>query len=264
MVISDPNIYVFGRTIPLYGVCFYLGVFLAAAAAAALCTKKSISRFDLVCSAVYTMIGAMIGAKLLFVVVSLRQITELGIPFIAALKGGFVFYGGLLGGLGGLLIYIRQFKLPLVPFLDLYSAVLPLGHAVGRVGCFFAGCCYGMPYDGPLSCTYTYSVGTTPIGVPLFPVQLAESAALAALFAAQLACLLAKPKAAGLQIAVYVFCYPVIRFSLEFFRGDAERGIIAGLSTSQIISLLIVLIASVYLATRRASVKGGLYRDKHH
>ena len=52
MVISDPNIYVLGRTIPLYGVCFYLGVFLAAAAAAALCTKKSISRFDLVCSAV--------------------------------------------------------------------------------------------------------------------------------------------------------------------------------------------------------------------
>lgn len=79
MVISDPNIYVLGRTIPLYGVCFYLGVFLAAAAAAALCTKKSISRFDLVCSAVYTMIGAMIGAKLLFVVVSLRQITELEI-----------------------------------------------------------------------------------------------------------------------------------------------------------------------------------------
>ncbi len=247
MIISSPDISVFGRDIPVYGICFYAGIFLASAAAVLICPKKKIERFDLVCSAVYTMIGAMIGAKLLFIAVSIRQIIQLEIPLEAVIKGGFVFYGGLLGGAAGLIIYLRQFKLPALPFLDLYAFALPLGHAVGRVGCFFAGCCYGLPYDGPISCTYVSTAGMTPLGVPLFPIQLLEAALLVALFSVQCVSICIKPGAQGVQVCTYCFVYPVIRFTLEFFRGDAERGEIGVLSTSQIVSVIIIVACAAYI-----------------
>ncbi len=240
------SIKIFSWDVPLYGIMFYSGIIIAAVVAFLICRKKHIPIFDMVCSAVYVMIGGILGAKLLFIVVTWDSIMELFDKYPAAdviysvIKGGFVFYGGLIGGALGLFIYVKQFKLKLGVFTDLFATVLPLGHAIGRVGCFFAGCCYGMEYHGPLSYTYTVTAGTTPLGVPLLPVQLIEAAALLLLFGALMFAYFKGKDHPFLCTKIYAIAYSVIRFVLEFFRGDKERGV-ALISTSQWISIAIIV-----------------------
>lgn len=245
------HITLFNREIPLYGILFYAGMLLAALVALGVARRRGLPAAEVVYSAVYTFVGALLGAKLLFIAVNLRTIIESGIPFVAVVKGGFVFYGGFLGGLIGLFLYTRQFKLPIGGYLDVYAVVLPLGHAVGRIGCFFAGCCYGIPWEG--GHVYTNVVGDTPLGIPLLPIQLIESACLMLLFLAQLFFLCRYPRSSGLHTHFYLLSYPVVRFVLEFFRGDAQRGVLF-LSTSQWISLAILVFELVTL-TRRARLR---------
>ncbi len=240
-----PYINIFNKTIPVYGLCFFIGIFVAVSVAWLISKRKDIMGYDVVYSAVFTSVGAIIGSKLLFILVSFKQIIELGIPWINVLRGGFVFYGGLIGGIIGLYIYLKVYKLDIWEYFDLYATVLPLGHSIGRIGCFFGGCCYGMEYDGPLHCVYDYNIGNTPVGVPLLPIQLIESFLLFCLFILLL-CMFYKGKQKGNQVIVYAFAYSVMRFVLEFFRGDKERGFLLNLSTSQIIS--IVMFFSVLIA----------------
>ena len=256
------SIQIFGLTIPLYGIFFWLGIF-AAAAVAFISKRRRICGFDLVSSAVYTMILAIVGAKLLFIAVSMDDIIAYaegyGLGFFEmlplVLKGGFVFYGGLIGGLAGLALYCVQFKKPLWDYLDLYATVLPLGHAIGRVGCFFAGCCYGIAYDGPMSHVYQVETGFAPVGVPLFPVQLTEAACLLVIFLILFFVYFHTDSSKHYTVFVYAGSYCLVRFALEFLRGDAERGALWIFSTSQWISLIIAAVASAYLI-----IKG--YRNK--
>ena len=243
----------FGREIPIYGICFFAGIFAAAAVGVLLVGRQTdLPRYDVVYSAVYVMIGAMIGSKLLFLLVSYREIIELQLPLSAVIKGGFVFYGGLIGGAVGLLIYCRQFHMILAPFLDIYAAVLPLGHSIGRIGCFFGGCCYGIPYRGWGNVVYRETVGNTPLHTPLLPIQLIESGCLFLLFTVLLVVFIRKPFS-GLCLKIYIFAYPLLRICLECFRGDRERGILLGLSTSQWVSIGILVSAAGILLWRRSN-----------
>ena len=165
-------------------------------------------------------------------------------PFEAVLKGGFVFYGGLIGGAVGLSIYALMYKLDTVKFFDIYALVLPLGHAIGRIGCFFSGCCYGIEYDGFFSVSYNKTLGLTPLHTQLLPIQLIEAFLLCILFIFLLFVYFKSPKR-GMISAIYLYCYSVIRFVLEFFRGDTERGNIFNFSTSQIISMVLILVVSL-------------------
>ncbi len=157
-----------------------------------------------------------------------------------------MFYGGLIGGILGLFIYARQFNMSFIALCDIYAVVVPLGHAFGRVGCFFAGCCYGIPHDGAFSITYRHTDGNTPLGVPLLPVQLIEAACLIILFAVLLA-IHFRCHSGGAVTTTYFIGYSVIRFSLEFLRGDVQRGFLLNLSTSQWISILIFITATAYI-----------------
>lgn len=229
-----------GKQVPLYGLCFYLGVALAALIGACVTKKtKRLPMYDFVYSAVYCMIGAVIGAKILFIAVSLKEIISLGIPLVSLIKGGFVFYGGLIGGFIGIFIYSRIYKVSISSLVDIYACALPFGHAVGRIGCYFAGCCYGMRYNGIFSVTYHESAGLTPLNISLFPVQLAEAVCLFIL-GIVMTVLVIKIKMPCFAGIVYIMSYSSIRFMLEFLRGDRERGIIVGLSTSQWVSVFIL------------------------
>lgn len=243
----------FNREIPIYGICFYLGIIIAALTGALICKKRNIERFDLVGSAIYAFIGALLGSKLLFLAVSLKTIIENHIPFEAVLKGGFVFYGGLIGGILGLIIYVKQFKMSLPDFLDVYSVCLPLGHTFGRIGCFFGGCCYGIEHKSPISVIYTESAGNTPLHTPLLPIQLIESAVLFIFFFIMLSLFLKNRR--GYLPIFYLIMYSIARFILEFFRGDKERGSLLGISTSQIISIVIVFLLTVYFVNQRKKKK---------
>lgn len=233
------SITLFGKDIPLYGIFFYLGIAVAAVAGIFICKKRKMPLIELVYSGIYTFIGALLGAKLLFIAVSLKQIIEYNIPLINVVKGGFVFYGGMIGGLLGLWIYTKQFKLKMTDYMDIFATVLPLGHAFGRVGCFFAGCCYGMPYEHGY--VYHTSAGATPLGIPLFPIQLVEAGVLVILFVFQVILTVKYTEKKNVNTYFYLVSYPSVRFVLEFFRGDDERGKFLYLSTSQWISILIIL-----------------------
>ncbi|MBO5005924.1 MAG: prolipoprotein diacylglyceryl transferase [Clostridia bacterium] len=242
---------IFGKEIPLYGLLFFAGIILASCAALPLAKKRGFDLYDIAASAAYAMIGAIVGAKLLFIVVSIKEIIELELSLLAIIKGGFVFYGGLIGGAIGILIYIKQYQLDPSVF-DIYAAVLPLGHALGRVGCFFAGCCYGIPHDGFASVVYTSTMGLTPLNEPLLAIQLIEAACLLLLFAVQiLVFCLSKRDAKGLQTSLYLCIYPVMRFVLEFFRGDRERGILLGLSTAQWVSIAIFALTWIFIIRQK-------------
>lgn len=245
------TISVFGVDIPLYGLMFFIGIAVAATVAFFFMIKRrNIPAFDFACAAVYALIGAIVGAKLLFILVSLKDIImymrEGLLTFEQVLKGGFVFYGGLIGGILGFKIYGWQFKIKMADYFDVGATVLPLGHAFGRVGCFFGGCCYGVEHDGWLSHVYqegSVAAGAgTPIGVPLLPVQLIEAACLLVLFAGLMVLFfMDKKKTPWLQTLAYACSYAVVRFILEFFRGDKVRGGFLGISTSQWISILLII-----------------------
>ncbi len=252
------DITIFGKTIPFYGLLLYIGVLFAVAVAIVLCLKRKFPVWDFVGAGAYAMIGGMIGSKLLFLAVSWKQLVELHITLEGIVKGGFVFYGGLLGGFLGVVIYAKQFKMPLLDFLDLFAVPLPLGHAFGRIGCFFGGCCYGMPYNGPLHRVYhTSSNYNTPLETPLFPIQIICAIGLALLFAALLIVFL-RSKKVGTAFYSYAIAYPVMRFTAEFFRGDTERGIYLKLSLAQWVSLAILASLLIYYIVKKRKTESAV------
>ena len=255
MKFNFSTIEIFGASVPIYGIMCVIGIFFACLVAILLATKKQkIEFFDFTLDAITTLLSAFAGAKLLFLIVSWSDVVTVfkTLPFLEAfnlvLKSGFVFYGGLIGGAIGLFTALKVQKKDFFKTVDIYAVVLPLGHAFGRIGCFFSGCCYGMPYDGWLSFTYTTALDpATPIGVPLLPVQLIEAALLFALFGVLLFCYLKFPNKRGVCSLIYASGYAVMRFILEFFRYDAERGGFLGLSTSQWISVAIIIAAVTWI-----------------
>lgn len=250
-----PIINLFGRELPVYGLSWLVGIAIAAVIAIFLFRRAKLDGFDLASSAIMIVIGAIVGAKLLFLAISLPQIIREDIPFMAYINGGFVFYGGLIGAMIALFIYVKKYKLPTYRFSDIFAVVAPLGHAVGRVGCHFGGCCYGMPYDGWGCVVYTERIGdSAPLGVPLFPVQLLEASLLTLLFVVLLVVYL-RCKAEGTASFVYIVSYAVIRFILEFFRGDMIRGIAWSLSTSQWISIGLVIFSVTCLVVHKKKLK---------
>ena len=250
------SINILGKEIPVYGICFYLGIAVAVTVAVFLAKRKKIALFDFTCCAIYVMIGAILGAKLLFIAVSYREIIRMQLSFIEIIKGGFVFYGGLIGGFLGAFIYSKQFKESLLVYLDVFATVLPLGHGFGRIGCFAAGCCYGIEYNGAFAHVYETSSNIyTPTGVPLFPVQIMEAICLFALFVLLFVLFLKGKRFDGQQLLEYALSYSVIRFSLEFLRGDVERGQWLGLSTSQWISVGLFALAIVLLILQKRKTK---------
>lgn len=180
-----------------------------------------------------TILSAWLGAKLLFLLVSAGKNQALYLSSSSFwLGGGLVFYGGLIFGILFVWIYSSIFKL--FPKHELYKLIpaLPLAHAIGRIGCFLAGCCYGS------QCNLPWSVFMH--GKFRHPTQLYESVLLAGLFLI-LHKLASKKSLNYLILPIYLLLYGVMRFLLEFFRGDKVRGTyFLSISTSQIIALLMI------------------------
>jgi phosphatidylglycerol:prolipoprotein diacylglycerol transferase len=237
-----PFLHIYERDIPLYGLMIFLGIALAIIFARRRAPRYGIAKEDVLFMGLYAVIGGLIGAKLLYIIVSFNGILEYAGSenFFTALQvvmsGGFVFYGGLIGGFLSAFYYIKKFKIPFGAMADVAAPVLPLAHAVGRIGCFFAGCCYGIPV--PWGVEFNRSP-VAPHNVALFPVQLVEAAVNLGIMAVLLL-LGRKKRFEGKLIYMYAVMYASMRFALEFFRYDTGRGIFLGLSTSQIISAVMV------------------------
>ena len=210
-----------------------------------------IKREDKIYGASFALIGGIFGAKLLSVLLSVKTIIEYNLSFENVIKNGFVFYGGLIGGAIGIIIYCVSFKISILRFFDTAAVILPLGSAIGRIGCLAAGCCYGRPTDSFLGVTYREPIDpTTPIGIPLLLSQLFETAYCSVLFIVLLI-LSRKKRRKGLLTCIYAGGYAAARFINEFFRYDAGRDFFLGLSTSQIISVLIILTIEVFFYSQK-------------
>jgi phosphatidylglycerol:prolipoprotein diacylglycerol transferase len=243
-----PFIHIFGLTIPMYGLLMAIGLFGGGAIAAIRAKQQGLCVENLIIMAAFAVGFALIGGDLLFVFAT-YSLKEIGAiiregRWELIFSGGIVFYGALIGGVVGAWIGSRVAKDDVRRYLDAAVPVIPLGHAVGRIGCFCAGCCYGMPTDGPLGVVYTNPVGGAPVGVRLLPVQLFEAGA-DILIAIILMIVSRKAKSRYTTSYLYCVLYGMVRFILEFFRYDAIRGSIGGLSTSQWVSIGLILAAVI-------------------
>ena len=231
-----PSFQALGLTIPMYGVMSAVGM-LAAFVLLGLTRKHTrFSEDQALSAALWAIIMGFLGAKVLYWLVEFKQVIADPAFLLHTLREGFVFYGALIGGLGGVAIYALRKKLPFFSLTDYFIPGLVIGHAFGRIGCFFAGCCYGMECETPISVVFPTG-GAAPAGIPLLPTQLMESAFLF-LLCAFLVWRLTKKKPFGTVSGWYMVLYGAWRFTIEFFRND-ERGFVGALSTSQFISIFI-------------------------
>lgn len=201
-------------------------------------------------------IGAFFGAKLLYLLVELPELMG-DIRYITAqpaafaekyLFSGFVFYGGFYGGLFAALAYSRAARLPISRTLGYLLPVFPLIHAFGRIGCFLMGCCYGKPWTAGIA---FHNSPIAPNGIRLVPVQLIEAAGEFLLFCAL--AYLSRRTGGKKMLAFYILAYSAMRFILEFWRGDIQRGFIGVLSVSQVIAVLSVAVCAWVIAAKRLS-----------
>jgi phosphatidylglycerol:prolipoprotein diacylglycerol transferase len=198
----------------------------------------------------YALLAAIVGSRLLFVAINAGHYLKHPLDVMKIWEGGLVFYGGLLLAVPVALWYIRKHSLDMGSLMDIFAPSMAIGHAVGRLGCFFAGCCYGKPAGVPWAVTFLDPECLARTGIPLHPTQLYESLGEFLNFLI-LITLRRWQSFKGQLFWTYIVLYSALRFTVEFFRGDAARGyVVAGISVSQGISLIIGLAAVVVIAKR--------------
>lgn len=247
-----------GRThlfLPTYGFLFALGVvvawiwFMRRARTLQLPDEKL---FNLT---FYSLLAAILGAKLLLVLVDWRTYLAHPVEILGTLRSAGVLVGGVIAGSVTFALYCRRNGLPLFPLIDAIVAPLAFAQGLGRLGCLSAGCCWGVPIDAsnPLAVTFTSEVAHAQTGVPLgsarFPAQLTEMTLDLALAVLLTVLWRRRPRPAGTVAWVYVLLYSVGRGIIEFWRGDAHRGLYLGdtVSTSQLIAIGGIVFASLML-----------------
>lgn len=180
--------------------------------------------------------GGALGSKLLYYTVNIREV--IADPYIILdFQNGWVVYGGIIGGVLTSWIYCRIKKVDFVSYLDLVLPAVAFAQGWGRIGCFFAGCCYGRETDSILGITYWQS-DFAPNGVKLVPTQIFSSVGDFAIAFLLMTYAKRKPKK-GKVAAGYCILYSIGRFVIEIFRND-YRGEFGPLSTSQLISIFIL------------------------
>lgn len=253
-----PNIEFLGKTITPYTLLAIAGVLLILFYSQHIGKRRGQNEIHILYMLLFSFIGVLVGGHILYGITNLpllldtfRNLQTLDsfkafIERFVLIFGGSVYYGGLIGAVSVCFIYLKHNRLPMGPYFDVVAPAIPLFHVFGRLGCFLSGCCYGIEWEyGP---TYHYSLATSANGVPRFPVQLVE-----ALLNLGLAIImyryLKKEQFKNRLLALYFSVYPVYRFLLEYLRGDAYRGFVGPFSTSQLISLALLLTVSVYWIT---------------
>lgn len=249
-----PFIEIFGFKISMYGVCVLTGIiFSGILIHFNTKNRKDFSYIQIINIPLFSSAGAFIGAKLLYF------LTRLDIFFggeawknilysVTEACGGMVFYGGLFGGVVTAYIYCRLAKIDFFLYSDIYAPAIPLFHAIGRIGCLMAGCCYGIESTWGIVYQSEY-LEPSVNGVTRVPIQLIE-AFLNIIIMLALVYFDKKRLKQGSLLALYFVMYSTVRFTDEFFRGDDIRGHLWYLSTSQWISI-ILFCTGIYMLLKR-------------
>jgi phosphatidylglycerol:prolipoprotein diacylglycerol transferase len=204
------------------------------------CPIKLDSEF-LVTHSLLSWVVGLLGARVLFIFVEWKKFGSGYFSVFRPWEGGIVFLGGFLGGAIYWYFIFKKKNFPIRLGFSLLAPGLALAHAVGRVGCFLNGCCFGSFCELPIAVIYTNPQSAAPLNTPLYPVQILEAAMLIiiciCLIFVNNRMLLKKPFWKFDGVSFYLFSYGLGRFFLEFLRGDLHRGYWGPLSTSQWISM---------------------------
>jgi len=237
-------------TLYSYGALVATGFIVALLVALNQAKKQNISKENILDIGFYILISAIVGSRLLFVLMDYEHYLKNPLDIFKIWEGGLVYYGGLLFAIPAVIIYCRKKVLSLWGIADIFAPSIAIGHAIGRLGCFSAGCCYGKPSDLPWAVTFTDPYSFAIRGIPLHPTQLYEAIGEFSIFIFLI--LWRKRKSFdGELFGLYVLLYSFIRFINEFFRGDPRGFIYNGISLSQAISIMLFLGAIIFIRIKR-------------
>ncbi|HBO98325.1 MAG TPA: prolipoprotein diacylglyceryl transferase [Verrucomicrobia bacterium] len=235
-----------------YGFCMALGFLLCWKLAEKLSGRKDLSNLLLL-----LMFAGVAGSRLAYAIENWRTVFAAHpLAVFRVWEGGLVFYGGLILAILAFFVWCRVKREKAFDLANLFAVVIPLGHAFGRVGCFFYGCCFGrrstsslavvFPAHSPAWYTQVQEGVLPPDAVcslPVLPTQLFESAALLVLFAVLL---LVYRRARQMTAGAYLVLYGLVRFGLEFLRDD-PRAHVGPLSIGQTISIGMIILGIAFL-----------------
>ncbi|NQT91265.1 MAG: prolipoprotein diacylglyceryl transferase [Lentisphaerae bacterium] len=239
-----------GLTISWYGVMMALAFVAGLINWTLLGRREGRSYTDAADMLFWVMVSGILGARVAYIFKEWDSFSQAPVTMLFLHKGGLAFYGGFIGGTLALAVFARVRGQKVLSLYDFAVTSLPLGHALGRVGCFLNGCCFGRVFDGAMSVTYpahshpwwrhVYSGDLTRFdlrSLPVHPIQIYE-----ALFNVLLFVVLVRSyrrrKRDGSVAALYLMTYPLGRFVFEYFRGD-HRLYVMGVSVGQVVSFLL-------------------------
>lgn len=251
--------------VPSYGFMILIGVLFAFLIGRRLARKEGINVTDMNDLTLYTLLVALLGARLLLVITELDQFIKHPRQLLSMLTSAGNFFGGLIAGAIFALLFIRRKKMPLFTVLDIAAPAVAIGHFFGRLGCLLAGCCWGQPAGScPIGIAFHSHEAQT--GIPL-DIRLIPTQAMEALFNLLLGGFLLwfyrRKGFSGQLFSIYLMAYGSYRFLSEYVRGDTGRGYLFGdmshplssLSIPQIMSLAAVLIGiGIYRYGRKKTV----------
>ncbi len=233
--------------LPTYGVMLVVALVVALITLKKRADRSGLDGARVVDVGLWLVIWALVGSKVLLVLVELPRFIRDPAELIVLIRAGGVFLGGFLAAVIAAVVLLRRHRMEFLPTVDVIAPSLALGHAIGRVGCLMAGCCWGARCDLPWAVEYTdpraHELVGTPLGVHLHPSPVYESLFNLVLYAG-LAALYRRRPTPGKVFAAYLTAYGVGRFLLEYTRGDTARGFVlsGALSTSQAIALGMVAV----------------------
>ncbi len=249
-----------GFAVPTYGILVATGVLLGLWISVRNSARQGIKPENAWDFGIAVVLSGILGSKILYILVDWKSYAEhpKEIFSLATLQAGGVFSGGLIGAFVVAWWFLRKHHMPALATCDAFSPGLALGHAIGRVGCFAAGCCYGKETHHFWGVTFTNPVANanagTPLNIALEPTQLIESAAELIIFGI-LMWMFARKKFDGQILGAYLFLYGIARFLIEFLRDDPGRGgpyFGGALSGTQLISIGLVLAGGIIWYLRPA------------
>ena len=239
-----PYLSFFIISIPSYGLCMTIAIFLCAFFSIRTAMRHGLLLENMIIFSVLSVGAGLLCGGLLYLLVSytptqiFHLIMQKDFSFIT--NSGLVFYGSLLGGITCAIFVAKILCLDIVLLEKSIIPYIPLGHAIGRIGCLLAGCCYGFEYTGFLAVSSSFVPQKT-----FFPLPAIESIG-NILIMFFLLWYVKKPRIQYGLLSIYLFLYSLLRFCLEFFRGDTIRGHFLILSTSQWISLFLLFVCFLF------------------
>jgi phosphatidylglycerol:prolipoprotein diacylglycerol transferase len=230
-------------TISTYGFFVFLGVLVAYLIISKEAKKEVIDKEVFSSLIFWVLIFSFLGARIFYIFINFKDFLKTPTRFIFS-RSGFVFYGGIIFGLISSFYLCLYYKINFLKFADIVSLGIPLGHALGRIGCFFYGCCYGKPTDSFFGIRFPLQSPAGILKEKVIPTQLISSFFLLLLFIF-LKNLKKRKRFEGEVFVAYLFLYGIFRFFIEFFRGD-PRPYIFYLSVFQWVSLSLIIFSSLF------------------